>query len=287
MKLRSIALAWLSAMTLAGCIGNTLDFRNAEISNGKLYQEGANEPFSGKVTNIPYFKLPTTPLLKVFDVVSKLTQDSTYRETFFAGGLAAALGMASNSKLLCDAEFDKGTPDGKVVCTLSRADAPLVTFRYEKGALEGPVTVASYKAKSVTVAEASYKLNAIDGVLVINHPETGQLLSKSNWKAGALHGREEDYSLTTGKLIFKGSYVDGKPDGEAVRYNDDGTEMMRSIYQSGQLVQSVDHRAGSPSLETCVSLWTSAYRKEVGEDAVITADQLGEWNIWCNEGKRP
>jgi hypothetical protein len=49
MKLR-LTVVTLSAVVLAGCFGKTLDFRNAEISNGKLYQEGANEPFSGKVS---------------------------------------------------------------------------------------------------------------------------------------------------------------------------------------------------------------------------------------------
>ena len=244
-------------------------------------------PSVEKSPTFPISSYRRPPLLKVFDAVSNLTQDSTYRETFFAGGLATALGMGANSKLLCDAAFDKGTPDGKVVCTLIGADSPLVTFRYEQGVLEGSVTVASLKAKNITVAEANYKLNVIDGLLVVNHPETGQLVGKSNWRAGALHGLEEDYSPATGKLIFKGTYLNGKPDGETVRYSDDGTEMMRSVYQSGQLVQSVDHRAGSPSLETCVSLWTAAYRKEVGEGVVISTDQLGEWNIWCNEGKRP
>jgi hypothetical protein len=31
--------------------------------------------------------------------------------------------------------------------------------------------------------------------------------------------------------------------------------------------------------------WTAAFRQENGEDAMVTMDQLGEWEAWCKEGK--
>lgn len=289
MRFRSISLMLLSAFALAGCFDKVLDFRNAEISNGRLYEQGANEPFSGKVTNVPYFKLPTAPLMTAYTIVSNVTQDGSYRDTFFAGRLmtALALGGGGNGGLLCDLGFKKGQPDGQASCTLPHSDSPFVTMNFEQGALEGPVKISSLKNGKVTVAEARYKNNAIDGEFIVNHPETGKLLATSNWKAGKLHGPEENYSLATGKLVFKGTYVDGLIDGEAVKYSDEGAEIMRSTYQNGQLVQNIDHRANNVSPDMCVDKWIDAYRKEVGQDAIVTNDQLGEWEGWCKEGKQP
>jgi len=39
--------------------------------------------------------------------------------------------------------------------------------------------------------------------------------------------------------------------------------------------------------DTCQDEWINAYRKDVGEDALIVSEQLDEWNTWCSEGKRP
>ncbi|MCQ0034413.1 hypothetical protein [Burkholderia glumae] len=45
--------------------------------------------------------------------------------------------------------------------------------------------------------------------------------------------------------------------------------------------------AESESLDRCVSSWTAAYRHENGADAMVTTNQLSEWNSWCKTGKRP
>jgi hypothetical protein len=38
--------------------------------------------------------------------------------------------------------------------------------------------------------------------------------------------------------------------------------------------------------DQCVDHWVDAYRKDAGEDAVVTQDQLDEWTGWCKEGKQ-
>lgn len=40
-------------------------------------------------------------------------------------------------------------------------------------------------------------------------------------------------------------------------------------------------------IEACVDKWIDAHRKEVGDDTVIFADQLKEWEGWCKKGKEP
>lgn len=39
--------------------------------------------------------------------------------------------------------------------------------------------------------------------------------------------------------------------------------------------------------EACVTSWVTAYRKEVGQDVIVTQDQLDEWQQWCQQGKHP
>lgn len=39
--------------------------------------------------------------------------------------------------------------------------------------------------------------------------------------------------------------------------------------------------------ESCIDDWITAYRNEVGEDALVNRDQLDEWDDWCKEGKAP
>lgn len=41
------------------------------------------------------------------------------------------------------------------------------------------------------------------------------------------------------------------------------------------------------SIEACVDKWVEAYRREVGEEAIIRHDMLKEWEQWCKRGKQP
>lgn len=46
-------------------------------------------------------------------------------------------------------------------------------------------------------------------------------------------------------------------------------------------------QAGNSEPENCVDSWISAFREEMGEDAMIVGEQLDEWKGWCSEGKQP
>jgi antitoxin component YwqK of YwqJK toxin-antitoxin module len=324
MRFRSTVLCLLSALLLAGCLGEVLDFRNAEVSEGKLYKEGANKPFSGKVTNVPYAQMPKAAWMEMFIVVAKTTEEKQ---------LGQYLG-----KLLCDAEFDQGVLDGDTVCTLRGSDEPFMTLSYEQGSLEGAMKVKSYKVKGVTLVEAVYKGNVLEGELIVNHPETGQRVSTSHWRAGKPHGLQENYSVKTGKLVLKAMYVDGLFDGEVLTYYADGHQLVskaqfaagkrhgvvevydpdgrmskreewvedrrvnvelwnekgQSVDYSGRVLsqangsssqQAAGQSASAGSLTGCVDGWTAAFRKENGQEAMVTMDQLGEWEAWCKEGK--
>ncbi|OGB24022.1 MAG: hypothetical protein A3I66_17130 [Burkholderiales bacterium RIFCSPLOWO2_02_FULL_57_36] len=39
--------------------------------------------------------------------------------------------------------------------------------------------------------------------------------------------------------------------------------------------------------DNCLDAWITAFREEVGEDALVVSEQLNEWEDWCSEGRRP
>ena len=41
------------------------------------------------------------------------------------------------------------------------------------------------------------------------------------------------------------------------------------------------------SSEGCLDAWITAYRKEIGDEAMIVSEQINEWEDWCSEGKLP
>ena len=41
------------------------------------------------------------------------------------------------------------------------------------------------------------------------------------------------------------------------------------------------------ALAPCIERWISAYRQEMGEEAIVSYDQLGEWEQWCRQGREP
>jgi hypothetical protein len=45
----------------------------------------------------------------------------------------------------------------------------------------------------------------------------------------------------------------------------------------------------TPNADTtaCVDQWAAAHRKEVGDEPIITMDQIREWKEWCVVGKTP
>lgn len=72
--------------------------------------------------------------------------------------------------------------------------------------------------------------------------------------------------------------------------NKDIDTIKKDISQLKQLVTASQDNAqasNSSPIEECQALWISAFRAEIGEDAMINSEQLNEWREWCSEGKQP
>jgi uncharacterized protein YecT (DUF1311 family) len=66
---------------------------------------------------------------------------------------------------------------------------------------------------------------------------------------------------------------------------------LNSLYERDRMLQAEIIKSAAQAVPvpvaSCEDQWIVAFRKEVGEDAMISADQLSEWEGWCKEGKKP
>jgi len=298
------AASLCALLLLAGCgKEEILDFRHAEVVNGKIYAEGANEPFTGKVTNISGL---STPLLN--HVVDQLK-------------MSAYLGFGRYlypqlQRYLCDVDIKGGVFDGKAICRLPQTEAPMSEITYLNGAAEGPAKLYAPGKSNVLVA-ATFKAGALDNTLEVTNPDNGKLVLRQGWKAGMLHGKvvqytpdgahliytsevtdgvrdgvEESFDRETGKRNGYAEWRAGAPHGKRQQWDAGGNLVNDQVIENGILVSDTlqakrakeadNHSSGT---QACVDQRVKDHRREVGEDAMINAAQLEEWETMCSPAK--
>ena len=63
---------------------------------------------------------------------------------------------------------------------------------------------------------------------------------------------------------------------------------MESAGKAAPALQSATTKSfNQASIDSCVDQWSNAFHKESGEDALIMADMLDEWETLCKAGKHP
>lgn len=77
--------------------------------------------------------------------------------------------------------------------------------------------------------------------------------------------------------LHRGYYLGMSADGEIVTY----------ALGTGPAYNGPLYSKPNPAVDACVDTWIDAHRKEVGEDAMISYDQINEWVVWCKEGRKP
>ncbi|CAL60720.1 Conserved hypothetical protein [Herminiimonas arsenicoxydans] len=279
-----------------------LDQRHVEVVNGKIYEEGANEPFNGKLTNVSGL---STPVLN--RIVSQLKT-------------AAHLGLGKHlehplQRYFCDVDIRAGLFDGKAICRLPQSEIVMSEIAYVKGSAEGPATLY-VPGKSDVLVAATFKDGELDDKLEVSNPSNGKLVLRQKWKVGVPHGKlvqylpdgshliytneatdgvkdgiEESFDRQTGKRTGRGEWRSGKPHGNFQQWGADGNLLNDKVYKDGVLVedrlQAAQPAVAGLNTDSCVDQWTAARRKEVGPDAPISFDQLDEWREWCKAGKAP
>jgi antitoxin component YwqK of YwqJK toxin-antitoxin module len=197
---------------LTGCGGSVLDFRNAEISNGKLYKAGADAVFTGTVTNIPQAKLlGSQPGLAQVNRTLRLALADNFE-----------LDRQLLAQSLCDIKVKKGSPDGEAVCKLPRSETLHSRLNFKDGALNGAYTRYDLTAANHVLITANFKEGQPDGKQELFSTQTQKIINRSPWKDGKLEGEEKVFHPDNGQQIGSYHYKDGKFDGLAMRWGADG-----------------------------------------------------------------
>lgn len=320
-----------SVLILAGCDSRVLDFRNAEVVNGKLYEKGGNIGYTGKVTNVPkpvvFDSQPSAPALaKRFGIVmAKFNRERA---------VDVLLGDS-----LCEINVYEGVIDGDVTCLVPRSQTVRFEFGFDKGVLDGPykmydpegghlVVSANFKGgqlhgkheifsfRTQKLLYATHWANGIDdGLETTFHAETGNLASELTYNSGKIngvvttygpdgkqvvykasvleglkHGTEESFDVATGKPLVYAVWANGKLNGPLKKWDAAGALIADEVYENGVTVSknSAPSTGGTNAqAEACEDRWMTAFRKQNGQEATVTMDQIIEWSDLCKAGKTP
>ncbi|CAJ0893728.1 toxin-antitoxin system YwqK family antitoxin [Ralstonia flatus] len=293
---RALALCTLAtgALLLSACGNRTLDYRNAEIVNGKVYAKGANSPFSGKVTNVPLMTATSnqTGFNKIFRLLG----------LYFPVTPIGSMGLTS----LCEVPVNDGLPDGKVTCKQRESDIVRAKFSFSNGTLDGSFKLNAPTGDDV-FAEVDFKDGQPNSKLRLYTLDTHKLVHVIPWENGAMQGTEEGFDPATGKLIAQLDWKDGKMDGVYRKYDGSGNVVEEARYAANKRIDTppaatnsagLDAAAAKPTTtdnrndwptesNACTERWSTAFTTTHEKDTLVTLDQAWEWVDNCRAGKEP
>lgn len=223
-----------ATLLLSGCWGEkTLDFRNAEIVHGKIYSNGANSPFSGRVTNMERFKI-----------------SNLFEGTYPIGETLSTLINANSYSLgdLCDVSVKAGVLQGKGLCKAAKGDHVISEFSFENNVLQGHFKISSGTSEYV-IAEANFSNGRLDGKMDLFNPGNGKLIYRTKWKEGKQNGETVQYTLDGKQLIYKVKLIDGKKDGIEETYSPTSNKLIAKVNMvNGIIVGSEKHWSNDGSV---------------------------------------
>lgn len=217
------------AFGLSACGSHTLDFRNAEIVNGKVYSQGSDDSFSGKLTNAPLTSIVGAQrgFVQVSNTINAAAPYIDARNVSLTY-IGIPLG------LVCDVQIDDGLLDGKSVCMTPQSDTVRLEMTFSKGALDGALRFYGEDGKK-TVSDAAFTSGSPDGTQKVYSPFSGNLVLEVPWTHGAMTGTENGYNDASGKKILEAHRNDaGRLDGAFMEWSADGTLIHKLTYVDGK-----------------------------------------------------
>ncbi|WP_186208811.1 DUF4087 domain-containing protein [Burkholderia gladioli] len=223
MNFKSLRLAtalFTMAAGLTACSHHILDYRNAQIVDGKIYAVDANEPFTGKATHVPYGV--------VFNSQGGMDRMLSMLETGRGLGLALTL---------CEVTLKDGSLSGDASCTTAESDTVRLSTSFDDGALSGEMKIYSTDGKIVIVS-AGFKHGQPNGQEEQILPATGKTIRFVHWDAGKLDGESKVWDPQTGELTTDANYSEGILNGNY--YNRTGRPeqepfITKGTYENGKL----------------------------------------------------
>lgn len=321
MTYRKIAVAAVTAALLSACGDATLDYRNAEVSNGKVYARSEDKPFTGSLTDFPQSLIKRTDDL-----------------TGFLAGLAATLDRLKRTdesirflQLVCNGATDDGYLHGEVSCYEPGTSTLRYQVHYKQGQMNGDLTI--WGRHDNVLAKASFQDDRLEGQYQYLGPNNGRLITQGHARAGLLDGLQQRWDETTGQLTYQATAEKGFYVGVAEGWTPSGQKISEIPYQNGQingvvrawdgntgrLIREAVYKDNSPDgptkewyengelkisgeyrnhlfyptlapadnkqTDACIANYVEEFHMQAGEDAPVNSEQLDEWENWCQQRK--
>ncbi len=253
--------ALVAALLVSGCSQQVLDWRNAEVNNGKIYEAGENQPFDGLVTDVPHGKLePHLGVLRT--VLSNLN-------TFQPASMPALLG---GMQYLCDVGVKEGLPTDHFVCRYRDSQVVAYEGQLTEGGLEGETVFHNAAgAKVVVLPMESGEVNGRIRIYFAENPE--QLSLEADVVENGFNGELIGYH-SNGKVRTKGQYANSVPTGMWEGYREeDGTVSERIVYEDGKVASHIYYQPDGKEYLTEEQMRALHRSIASGDDFVLTPEQ--------------
>ena len=134
---------------------------------------------------------------------------------------------------------------------------------------------------SVKVLETRGTVFCNQGVCEYQSQRNSGLWDSTNEYAGQIQQTQK-----TPVVLLRGYYLGNAEDGRIVAYlKGTGPE---AGGKAAPALQNVSTKSSNQAgIDSCVDQWGNAFHKKNGEDAMIMADMLDEWEAWCKAGQYP
>jgi antitoxin component YwqK of YwqJK toxin-antitoxin module len=291
-----VLFAALAATTLSGC-SRSIDAAQTQIIQGLVYKLNDSDPFSGEVKNASV------------RAVSAEAEPGTCTLPCKDGHLHGTVTCQSeNGKKILEQEWNQGRKEGAEKIWDSHTGNLRVEAHWKADKEDGVYEVYN-PAINKLVMHNEYKSGKLEGEQKIWDVRTGEtLLTDLTWKDGRKTGYSKSRDLEE-------NYRDGKLHGARRHYTYTDQSVVHAMLEAERLVQQVrggDYFGGqfpgakidvdetyvdglrtagaqrtSMSLSDCKDLYLWGHRKQLGPDAIVTADQLADWEALCKAGKYP
>ncbi|HDS1187933.1 toxin-antitoxin system YwqK family antitoxin [Stenotrophomonas maltophilia] len=250
-----------AVLLLSACSKPVLDWRNAELSNGTIYESGSNEPFNGRVTNVPHGKLePHLGALRT--VLSNLN-------TFQKASMPALLG---GMQYLCDADVKDGLVADHFVCRYPDSQVVSYEGQLAEGGLEGETVFHNAGgARVVVLPMEAGKVNGRVRIYFAENPE--QLSMEADVVDNGFNGELVGYHLN-GQIRSKGQYANSVPTGVwEGRRKEDGTLSERIKYEGGEAVSHLFYEPDGKAYLSQQQMWDLHRSIASSDDFLLTPEQ--------------
>jgi hypothetical protein len=252
-------VALMATLCMSGCSKPVLDWRNAEVSNGKIFETGADEAFDGLVTDVPHGKIQK--LLGAAVLWSLKTNQPK--------GMANLLGGMDYE---CDVTVKDGLVADHVICRHHQSQVVAYEGQLNNGRLDGETLFHSPSGGRVVVLPM--KEGRVDGRVQVYFGDSPEQLSLEADMANSTYNGELIGYHPSGKVSVKGQNSSGVPTGVWETYREeDGTVSERVMYEAGKVVSQSLYEPDGKEYLTEEQMWALHRSIASSDDFALTPEQ--------------